>query len=242
MGVPQSVKTSSRRRQTPTAPAPPWPMPIAPARLPVQHATQSLTTPTRTVTLLRYTRAQWKEHIAARSQARLPQKILRERGCALALAPRRRLQLRRIYAWRILDHGRRDSLPCHGLGNLRLVRCPPLPLPRAIAARLPAPAPLARLTGSIRATAPPAPPPPRLLTAGLAAVTRLRTRGAERLLAPFEQTPPLPIVTRCCLRPTRRRPIIRWAHGSRNSLGQVSESSCRSTPRRSYWHITLRSA
>jgi hypothetical protein len=66
----------------------------APARLAVKHATQSLTALARTEPLLRHPRPNWKKHIAARSLARLPGKIFRIRGWALARARLGRLQLR----------------------------------------------------------------------------------------------------------------------------------------------------
>ena len=68
----------------------------APARLPVQDTTQRLTALARTETLLGYARSNRYEHIAARPLAGPTDKILWNRGWALALARLGRLQLRRF--------------------------------------------------------------------------------------------------------------------------------------------------
>jgi hypothetical protein len=186
-------------------------MPAAPARLAIEHATQSMTASARTVTLLRHLRPDPQEHVAARPQTRSAGKIFRNGIWALALAQRRSAQLRHF-----LDHVDR-CLPSGWRTDLRWPRR--LPAPLAIAARLLATALLAWHTGSVRSAAPPATPTPGLAPARLTAIACLRTAGAKRLFTPLEQTAPLSKVGSRFLCLIRLGPILRWAHGSRQLPG-----------------------
>jgi len=232
--VSQSAKTSSRwwwtgtRRErlmpslTTTTPAP--------ACLAVEHATQSLTARARTEPLLRHAGSNREEHIAARPLARLPGKIFRLRGWALALARLRRLQLRRRHGR--AGHGR---FPRHLLFDAaqRLFPAgrPLLSLPFPVAARLLPATLLACLTGPVSLRAPPPSPLRGLLAAGCAAIPFLRVNGAERLLTALEQTEPLPKPGTGFLSPTGRGPILRQAHGSGELPGSSLEAE-RTTPLR----------
>ena len=215
--VSQSAKTSSRwwwtgtrlERLMPSLTA----TPPAPACLAVEHATQSLTALARTEPLLRHAWSNREEHIAARPLARLPGKIFRIRGWALALARLRRFQLRGLLG--LGGHGR---FPRHLLFDAaqRLFPAgrPLLSLPFPVAARLLPPTLLARLTGPVSLRAPPPSPLRGLLPAASTAIQRLRMGGSKRPFAALQQTEPLPKPGTEFLSPTGRGPILRQAHGS----------------------------
>ena len=197
------------------------PTPPTPAGLAIEHATQSLTAPARTEPLLRHPRPHREEHIAARPLARLPGKIFRIRGWALALARLHRLQLR-------VSYGGRCRFPGHLLfdATQRLfpARRPLLSLSFPVAARLPPPTLLAHLTGPVGPRAPPATPPHGLLATAGAAIPLLRVMGVERPFTALEQTEPLPKPGTGFLRPTGRGPILNGAHGSSQLPGSSLEA------------------
>lgn len=190
----------------------------APACLPIQDAPQRLTARARTEPLLRHSRSHGKENVAARPLARLPDKIFRNGGWALARARLYRLQLRSFT---------RARRPCHLSGHLLLdtaqrcfpARRPLLSLPFPIAARLLPTTLLTGLTGPVGPRAPPPPPACGLLPAAGTAIPFLRLPGLERLFTPLEQTAPLPKPGSGVLRRNARRSILRQAHGSRELPG-----------------------
>jgi hypothetical protein len=211
--VSQSTKTSSRRRRTRTTPrARTLGAPRAPACLAIQDATQGVSALARTELLLRHGRPQREENIAARPLARLPDKIFRIRGWALARARRGRLQLRCLgRCGRFPSYLLLDAAQC-GLPARR----PLLPLPFPVAARLLPTTLLPGLTGPVKPRAPPAPPARGLLPAGHATKPLLRLDGLERLFTTLEQALAMPATY---LSPSGRGPILTQAHGSRQLPG-----------------------
>jgi hypothetical protein len=179
-------------------------MPPTPTRLAIQHATQRLTAAARTEPLLRHARTHREHDIAARPLTGSPHKIFLMTGWALALARLGRFQLRRV-----LSHPPFDRVQQHLPAGLPL-----LPLPLAIAPRLLTTTRLARRAGTIRSTTLPATPVPGALTTGLATIALLGIGRPKRLLAPLQETAPLPMARSWLLSPTVRGPILRQAHGS----------------------------
>ena len=174
-------------------------LPPVPPRLTIEHATQSQTAAAGTETLLRHAGAERAHHITAGACTGPANKILRKRGWALARARLGRRQLRRFPSHLLLDAVQRLFPAC----------CSLLPLPRAITPRVLPTTLLARHAGSVRAATLPATPVPGTLAAGCATVTLLGIPRTERLLAPFEETAPLPMRRKWFLRPTVCGPILR---------------------------------
>jgi hypothetical protein len=152
-------------------------------RLAIEHATQRLTATARTEPLLRHAWANREHHIAARPLTGTPDKIHLRRGWALALAWLRRLQLRRFLDNLFFD-----------LAQQRFPACRPLlPLPLPITPCLLPATRLARFAGPVCAATLPATPVPGALPTCFATVALLGIARPERLLAPLQETTPLPM-------------------------------------------------
>ena len=213
----QAAKTSLPRRRTATPtkakPTPGLLTPPTPTRLSIQDPTQSLTARARTKTLLRRTRSDREEYVAARSLAGSARTIVKLYLWALALARHRALSLRNFGRPRcpglrwgsllrnlLLDGGQaRFTL------GLKLV-----PLTISVAATL---TPTLLLTSGRAPITPrrlPRLPLPGLLPASRAAIPSLRPFRTKGPFTTLQQATPR---TAKALMWTIRDGILKWAQG-----------------------------
>jgi hypothetical protein len=161
----------------------------APAGFAIEDATQSVTTTARTETLLRHTGPLGKENIAAGPLAGTAGKIFTAGRWALALARRRRLQLRGRFGTGgvRLGLGFPRHLGFDGPQRLFPAGSPLFLLALPIAPGLLPATLLARRAGPVTPGTLPAAPLPGVLTTGFAAITLLGKSGAKGPLTTLEE-------------------------------------------------------